>query len=213
MPLGRIPFNILLPQRAQNIIIRRLRLRPTKPTQDLLHPLHKPQPRKFLHNPLVLLPRQCSLARIRSAKIEPDSETARRDLGLLVSIDADNRVQRNGVPDQLHATRIPLRRDFALEEVARCDGAVDFEALVWGDQRAGVVPAQVVQEGADGVHFEVHVPEGRDLGCDDDAEEPGAHFVVEGQVVAVGAGKGDGGGDGGRVGDGDAGEDAGGEGG
>jgi len=80
-------------------------------------------------------------------------------------------VQRDRVPHKLLFVMVPAG-GFGAEEFPGCVGAVDFEALVRGDERAGRVPAEVVQDGGDGMDFFVHVLESGDTRGYDNAVEP-----------------------------------------
>lgn len=77
-------------------------------------------------------------------------------------------------------------RYLALDEVCSCKGAVNFEAAVGADPGRVEHEAEVVQQGADSVHFEVDGLLQRGIVADDErAEEPGPHNMVEEEVVAV----------------------------
>lgn len=77
-------------------------------------------------------------------------------------------------------------RDLALDEVGSRESAVDFEAAVGSDPGSVEHEAEVVQHGANGVHFEVDGFLQRGVVADDErAEEPGPYDVVVEEVVAV----------------------------
>lgn len=85
-------------------------------------------------------------------------------------------------------------RDLALDEVGSRERTVDFEAAVVADPGRVEHEAEVVQHGADGMHFEVDGLLQRGVVADHErAEEPGPHDMVEEVILAVLAGHGLGG--------------------
>ena len=213
MSLASETIKIGFPKIRQEIVICRLRLRPTQPKENFRRPVKESHPWILLVDRIKLLPRDRAIrAPIRPVKFDVNAHVARRHLRLLVHGYRRRRVKSDGVKDELQATRLPPRLDLALEEGACGDSSVNLEALVLGDQLAGAVPAEIVEEGADGMDLAVGIPEARKLVGDDGAKEPGAHDVVVDEVGRVRPRKGERCVDGWCVGDGDAGEDARGEG-
>ena len=77
-------------------------------------------------------------------------------------------------------------RDLALDGVGSREGTVDFEAAVGADPGHIEHEAEVMQHGADSVHFEADGLLQREIVADDHrAEEPNPHDAVEEKVITV----------------------------
>jgi hypothetical protein len=134
-------------------------------------------------------------------KISVNASASEEHKRLLVRKDGRRGMQSNCVPDELHPVLVPVLpmsstvRHRLLNEIPRGDGPVNLETPVGGDELAGVVPAQVVQESCHGVDFGVDDGAVGRPADDDGAEEPAAHDVAVSHVVRVGASIGLGGAD------------------
>lgn len=229
------------------LTIGSLRLARTKPGQRLVDALAEPVPRKLRDHGDVLA---LGDAERGAREVHPDALAHDADLGLLVREDGVGRVQGDGVPDQLGAAVVPwlLRRWWVsgyevvmvfiaaavamvmLQELARGDGAVDLEAAVGADQRGvgGLVPSEIVQEGRNGMDFDIKflwgiIDRGGGIGPgpvvasllllhlvlpDQSTEKPATHNMVVNKVARMLAGIDMGGADDGGVNDGDPGDGA-----
>ena len=79
---------------------------------------------------------------------------------------------------------VPVAR-FSLEEIACGICTVDLEPLVRGRQVARLVPAQIVQDGSDGVGLAIAALELGGPVCDDEAEEPAPDAVIVSHVTEI----------------------------
>lgn len=123
--------------------------------------------------------------------VDGDTHADKADLGLLVVGDRAGGVEGNSIPHKLRAASIPVLITVGLDELPRGDGTINLESVVIRVNRGvrGGVPAKVVQDCANGLHFEVNGVLQSLVGVDDDrSEEPRAHLVLEDGLSAVVAG-------------------------
>lgn len=125
------------------ISCRRLSL--GKPDERLINPGQEVVPRECSDDGILFL---LSYSMVRRAEVHVDSDTGHRYGGLLVVEVRSLCMQGDGVPDELNPGFIivVLAMAIAVDEVACCNSAVDFEAAVgayeWRVRR--LVPAEVV---------------------------------------------------------------------
>ena len=129
----------------------------------------------YLYHRIIFIPtQQRPLHPVRALEIRPNAITRRLDLRLLLKHNTPDRMQRDRIPHKLQAMLIPLLGLCLLaQEIPRRVRAVDFEALVLGDDVGvrGVADgeAEVVHDCGDGVGFAVAGGEG--FVGDDEAQE------------------------------------------
>ncbi len=126
-----------------------------------------------------------------SSSFEPRKSTAipRAQILTTSSFVQRNRVrgmQSDGVPDQLDPMLVPAVGSATLQlplyPVAGGDSPVHLEAFVGRGELACAIPAEIVQNGAEGMGLQVYLGDGAALVkllVDDGAEDPRSHHVVE----------------------------------
>ena len=76
---------------------------------------------------------------------------------------------------------IPIRRLLA-QEIPRSIRAIDLKPSILGNQFSSRIPSNIMHQGANGMNFQIAISKTGNFGCDDEAEEHGALYMVEGEI-------------------------------